>query len=75
MEEQSDSNPDSSVLRGKNDEEVVLRQRKSTKTSKSFVDQNKVDSDLEDDDLSQEVKHYEVHYILTCKGPIHTTYF
>lgn len=69
MEERSDSNPDSSVLRRENDEEVVLRQRMSTKTSKSFVDQNKVDSDLEDDDLSQEVKYclkHTSHYILTC---------
>ena len=56
MEERSDSNPDSSVLRRENDNEAVLRKRLSNKTSKSaFVDENKIDSDLEDDDISQEV--------------------
>ena len=56
MEERRDSNPDSSVLRRENDNEAVLRKRVSNKTSKSaFVDENKIDSDLEDDDISQEV--------------------
>ena len=56
MEERRDSNPDSSVLRRENDNEAVLRKRVSTKASKSaVVDENKIDSDLEDDDISQEV--------------------